>query len=131
MDPAPCSRARPPDFRGRDQGKQVVQTGQDLGTARTLGHEIRSAKLTDALAFLFCLLAGHHDEGHFLQAALLGRAHPLQQARAIELGHLQIGDDGLDRMVEQQLLPGCLAIAFLTNIEGSLEVSGKRHPHQP
>ena len=115
---------------GGRKGEQIVQAGQYLGAAGALGHEIGGAQDPHPFAFLLGFLAGNDDEGHLLQAALFGCPHPLQQPGAVQLGHLQIGDHRPDRMVEQQLLPGRLAVSLLADVERRLEVARKRHPHQ-
>ena len=107
----------------------MLEAQQDFRAADALGDEIGYAGLGGPPAIILGLLAGDQDEGQFLQATQFRGANPLDQLQAVQLGHVQIGNHRLDRVIENQRLPGSIAVGFLAHIVMSLEVLHQRRTH--
>ncbi|MPN05665.1 hypothetical protein SDC9_152916 [bioreactor metagenome] len=118
-------------FLSTGQVKQVIQAGQQFCAARPLGHEIRNPQLLGLETLLLRFLTGNQDERQLLKAPEPRCPQTLKQLVTVQLGHLQIGNHCLDRMIDHQGLPCRLAVTFLPDLVMRLQVMDERHPDHP
>src|SRR5262249_55167642 len=89
----------------------------DVGRIGRLGDEIVGARLAGAALRGLVLAAGDDDHGKFTDPLVLGATNQAQQAVAVELGHVEIGEHHDDRAVFLDRLPGGVAVDGLQDDE--------------
>src|SRR5712664_650048 len=104
-----------------DQSQQIVDPGQHLRRIGFLGYEVVRAQVAGALLGALVLVARDDDDRHRLDTSVRGAPDPFQQAEAVELGHVDVGDDHDDRRIGLDGLPAGLAVGHLAHFERGAE----------
>jgi hypothetical protein len=99
------------------RAQHLLDAGEDIGRLGRLGDEIVGAGLAGAAVGGLVLAARDHDHGQLADPLVLGASDEAQQAEAVELRHVEVGEHHDDRAVFLDRLPGGVAVDGLQDHE--------------